>query len=235
MTPSFFVIGLPRSGTTWLSRVVASQNKHLHIVHEAYKKTDFAMDAQAPFFPWKADAYMEDRDRQVQERITNRGYPVDGYGEVTPRLRYFAGAIQRFYPEARFVHLVRDPVKSVISMMNYGYYHTHGRVHRTPAPDNGEWSQVKRASWAWAFGHNRIRQTIPTFFRLEDLTTDWPTMKEFAAAIGVKCHRGTWERQRNRPANVSKRTHLEYEEWHDIPKAELHDMTDEEAAHYGYV
>ena len=233
--PMFFVIGLPRSGTTWLARLIADCNPDWLICHEAYHE-DFDLDIVTPFRPWEAEAYMLKRVERMKGRIEKRQKKgLKGYGEVTPRVRYFSAEFVRLYPSATFIHLVRDPRRAVPSMMNFGYYAGHGRKHRTPAPDAGKWSQVQRAAWAWAYGHHRIRQKIETFARLEDLLDSWGAMKTLCSGLGVECPEEVWRERVGEKVNPSTPQTPPWEEWPTKWRKEFAGMCKTEAAHYGYL
>ena len=233
--PMFFVFGLPRSGTTWLAALLAEQNKDWMIIHEAHKH-DFDYDYWCPFQPWRADEYVNGKRHTRMVEYTKRKMKnATGYGEVTPRARYFSATLQRHYPQAKCVHLVRDPRHAVRSMIQLGYYAPNSRPHRRVTPNNGKWSRIEQTSWAWAFGHNRIRQTCPDFVRLEDLLTDWETMSALASTLGVSCDKANWEERTQKPMNVSNQTHLGWEKWTPSEQKTLITMCGSEARQYGYL
>ena len=235
--PMFFVIGLPRSGTTWLARLIADCNPDWLICHEAYH-ADFALDVVTPFRPWEAEAYMLKRVESMKDRIEgwpDKKGPLAGYGEITPRVRYFSAEFVRFYPDATFIHLVRDPRRAVPSMMNFGYYAGHGRKHRTVAPDANKWSQVERASWAWAYGHHRIRQKIKTFARFEDLLGSWTAIETLCSVLGVECPESIWRDRVGMKVNPSTPQTPAWEDWTPKWRKQFAGMCRVEAAHYGYL
>jgi len=234
--PMFFVIGIPRSGTTWLASFLSGCNPQWMMVHEAHLG-DYVAGRVAAFCPWESEAYVNGpRHERILHYINLKKRDAVGYGEVTPRVHYFAADLQRRYPKARFVHLVRDPRQAVPSLMNFGYYATDaGRIHRRVAPDGGSWKQHRRAAWAWAYGHNRVRQTIPEFVRFEDLVRDFDAMDGLAKTLGITCDRKSWERRRGEKMNASKPQHPAWEDWPPSWKRELRDMCGAEARQYGYL
>ncbi len=234
--PMWFIFGIPRSGTTWLGGLIAGCDAEHLVCHEAHND-DFRMDIVAPFRPWEADAYVNGpRHQRLMEYREKKKPFAHGYGEVTPRLRYFSASILRRYPQARHVHLVRDPRHAVRSLIQFGYYPAEGgRRHRRVAPDGGKWTQVQRASWAWAFGHHRIRQTTREFFRLEDLIVDFGEIRRLAAALGITINRAKWEEAKDKPANTSEQTFPAWEDWTQKDRDDLETMCGTEARHYGYL
>ena len=233
--PMFFVFGLPRSGTTWLGAFLTNCNPEWLICHEPHV-IDFHIDKKAAFLPWVGDEHVSGpRHERMKSYIDRKFKSAHGYGEVTPRARYFSSSLQRFYPHARCVHLVRDPRYAVRSMIQYGYYALVGRPHRRVAPDQRKWSRVKRTAWAWAYGHNRIRQTLPDFVRLEDLLSDWSSMAALCSMLGINGNKAEWEKQRETPKNVSNETMEPWNKWPPSWRKELIEMCGPEARQYGYL
>jgi hypothetical protein len=209
-------------------------NPEVLINHEAIN-TDFDMDVTACFRPWEAREYVTGhRADRIEKRQKTRPELKD-YGEITPRCRYFSAELERAYPDAKFVHLVRDPRRAIVSMMNYGYYGVRGRRHRIEAPYPGEWQTHERAAWAWSFGHYRIRSHITEFIRLEDLLMTYATIERLADLIGLRCDRATWESKRKKPVNPSQNFSTEpFESWTKSQQDESLRMLGEEPSHYGY-
>jgi len=233
--PMFYVFSIPRSGTTWLSRYIAACNPEWMICHEAHV-TDFQYDIIAPFRPWEADEYVNGPRHERLLTYTKRHFKdPHGYGEVTPRCRYFSAAIQRRYPHARCVHLVRDPRKAIRSLIQYGYCDENSRAHRKVAPDGGKWSKVNRTAWMWAFGHQRIRTTCDPFVRFEDLLEDYDAMDALCSMIGVESKRSVWEKWLPDRVNVSKETMPPWSEWPTGDREEVNRMCGSEARQYGYL
>ena len=232
----FFVFGIPRSGTTWLGNLLSNANPEWMICHEAHKR-DFDYDRWCAFQPWRADSYVGNgRHDRVEEYIRLKKPRAEGYGEVTPRARYFSASLVRQYPCAKCVHLVRDPRAAIPSMINYGYYHPElGRPHRRVAPDSGRWTREERTAWAWAYGHNRIRQNVPDFVRFEDLLADYDAVGALASKLGLVVDRALWEKKRAVKINQSNPTHPLWKGYAPSMKRNVVKMCKEEAINYGYL
>ena len=234
--PMFFVVGIPRSGTTWLASFLASSNRDWLMVHEAHT-TDYDVARIAAFQPWQAEGYVFGaRHQRVLNYIKNKKPDAVGYGEVTPRVYYFADSIRKRYPDAKYVHLVRDPRQAVVSLMNFGYFAgDKGRLHRRMSPDGGKWPKHQRASWGWAYGHHRVRQSVSKFVRLEDLLTDFDEMKRLTDFLELKCDRDHWEKRRVKKVVASKPTHPAFRKWSPRWRRDFHAMCGAEARQYGYL
>ena len=234
--PMFFVVGIPRSGTTWLAAFLASMNRDWLMVHEAHKM-DYDVSRIAAFQPWQAEGYVFGARRlRVLDYIERKKPNAIGYGEVTPRVYYFTDSIRKCYPDAKYVHLVRDPRKAVVSLMNYGYFAgDRGRLHRRMSPDSGKWQKHVRAAWGWAYGHYCVRRSIEKFVRLEDILSNFDEMKKLTDFLEIECDRAHWEKRRVKKVNVSNPTHPEYQKWSPQWRRDFRAMCGAEARQYGYL
>ena len=155
-----FVVGCPRSGTTFLGRSLGSLRGFVDLGEVATLKAAIPELVQA-----EAGAAAP-RIRQILDRT--RRYGLVGARraiEQTPETVFVADAALRAYPEARVVHLVRDGRDVVCSLLERGWL----SAERTGADDAGLaygpsprfWveperreefprvSDARRAAWAW--------------------------------------------------------------------------------------
>jgi tetratricopeptide (TPR) repeat protein len=111
-----FIIGMPRSGTTLLDRILGNHSQ----VTSAGELDDFALQLR-----WAAD-HRSTLDETILQRLPDLDYPELGrrylqqtqwraratpfYTDKLPRNWMVAGLIRRALPQARIVHLVRDPM-----------------------------------------------------------------------------------------------------------------------------
>lgn len=133
-----FVVGSPRSGTTWVQLLLA-QHPEIATVQETHL---FARYLAGLWGAWQREENFRARDSlgisdlmsteeflglcrdfsdQVLERIATRRPDATTVVEKTPGHVLQAPLIQKLYPSARFIHVVRDPRAVVASLRKAGH------------------------------------------------------------------------------------------------------------------
>jgi hypothetical protein len=155
-----FVFGSPRSGTTFLAKAVGSCPGFVDLGEVAPLKA--AIPELVLLEPSRAAAKIE-RILTIARRLGLAG----GLRAVeqTPETAFVAEAVAQAFPQARFVHIVRDGRDVVCSLLDRGWL----RAGRSGADDAGQafgshgrfWveaarqaefeaaSDARRAAWAW--------------------------------------------------------------------------------------
>lgn len=136
-----FVCGAPKSGTTWLQRVLDA-HPQVQCSGEGHFLERFSMPlAQAmrdyaahmslvadrvyegkPYYP---PLVQEDLDRLVRSFILSRlmtrnpGPEVRWIGDKTPRYTHSLPALLRLFPHARIINIVRDPRDVAMARMHH--------------------------------------------------------------------------------------------------------------------
>ncbi|MGH3034378.1 MAG: sulfotransferase family protein [Gaiellaceae bacterium] len=141
MSPPLFVLGVRRSGTTLL-RVMLDRNSQLAVPDESYFIPQLAERHRGSL---DADAFVDDLRRlptlrewdvpleEVRARLPAVGdvgaaiatvYDVYAerhgkrrWGDKTPLYMQYLGLIERIFPEARYVHLIRDGRDAALSFL----------------------------------------------------------------------------------------------------------------------
>jgi Sulfotransferase domain len=157
--PSFFIVGPPRTGTTWLHEVL----RHRTILPHTTKETRF--------FDIHFDKGL--RWYQAHYNGSNGRWPV---GEIAPT--YFASGeachrIRQLFPAAKIVCIFRNPVERLISLYRvkraYGiipWRFEDAVVLDRELIESGRYATHLRA-WQQAFGSDQV---LATFF--DDLRED---------------------------------------------------------------
>lgn len=194
-----FVVGSPRSGTTFLGESLGAQPGFLDLSEVTPLKAALPELATAP------EEEAGRRIREILERVrrltlARRLRTV----EQTPEMSFFVTAALRAYPRARAVHIVRDGRDVVSSLLERGWlkatqteaddaglrYGPHARFW--VEPENADLfrdaSEARRAAWAWrryvAAARGSTERTLE--IRYEDLVSD-----PAGTAIAIAAHLGS--------------------------------------------
>lgn len=155
-----FVLGSPRSGTTFLGESLGAQPGFVDLSEVTPLK------AALPELASLDDAEAGRRIRQILERVRalslTRGLRAV---EQTPEMSFVAAAALAAYPSACAVHIVRDGRDVVSSLLERGWlkddheqaddaglaYGAHARFWVEPerTEEFGAASEATRAAWAW--------------------------------------------------------------------------------------
>jgi hypothetical protein len=154
-----FVVGSPRSGTTFLAGAVGSQPGFIDLGEVRPVKTGVARWASLP----EGEAATE--LRSTLERVRRLGFVRDLRPvEQTPELSFVVGAAVRAYPQATVLHIIRDGRDVVCSLLERGWlgeregrddagqpYGSHSRPWVEPErrDEFTRSREATRAAWAW--------------------------------------------------------------------------------------
>jgi hypothetical protein len=137
----FFVCGAAKSGTTWLQRlldahpqVVCSGEGHFieHLALPMVRTKDYynKVLAQAtegvyegrPYYPALDDRVLVPHIRSLIIELMHRRLQPDteAIGDKTPRYYEFLDHLKILFPDARFLHIVRDPRDVAVSLLYQG-------------------------------------------------------------------------------------------------------------------
>jgi LPS sulfotransferase NodH len=229
-----FILAPPRSGSTLLFECLAKAGV-FHLPAEAdlywWQIWPYGRTADASDFIGESDASKDELDRlfrvlyrqAVIARIKQRGGMIDPRHLIgTARIRYLDKTIancfhlevlDQFFPEARFVFLVRDPRASIASMIE-GWPHLErfGKPQLTPVLQRVEprtiehwtypappgWQEVvgrpitEICAWSWrrhveaVLEHFERRPRPPIRVAYEQLVHDLPdTVRELASTLDL--------------------------------------------------
>jgi hypothetical protein len=155
-----FVVGSPRSGTTFTGSALGSLPGFVDLDEVQPWK------AAIPGLLDRPDDVVAPRLRSILERVRRLGLATGLRGvEQTPETSFVLAAALRAYPEAVAVHVVRDGRDVVTSLLERGWlnaartgaddarlaYGAHARfwVERGREAEFTEVSDATRAAWAW--------------------------------------------------------------------------------------
>lgn len=208
-TKLFFIVGLGRSGTAFLSHLLDKVNG-IDVYHETPNDRNALIDAYRD--PMMARKYLTDyRGRLIAARIIESRNPI--YGEVNSYLRYHVEALEELWNPI-IMHLARDGRAVVRSAMNRGTFAQADRDHSgrlEPHPNNfwyEKWPEMDRFSrvcWYWADTNQYLLKLNIPLVRFEDVISSY---NEFAEQIlqplSVELSSSVWEENVRKPKNVSE-------------------------------
>lgn len=118
-----FVLSTGRAGTLTLAKILALSNDHL-VFHEpspilyGLSKLCYSKSPQEPFIDVFGEAFIAAR-KSLLNLADESG---KSYIETSPQTTFLARAIHKIIPDAKFIHIVRDPRAVVRSMVRRKWY-----------------------------------------------------------------------------------------------------------------
>lgn len=149
-----FIVGCPRSGTTWLQMLLAqhpavatAQETHLfngyvaglQAAWERHRKTPRHIGLQAALNEEEFNALCADFAGQVLGRIARSSATASIVLEKTPDHVHHVPLILKLFPDAYFIHLVRDPRATVASLCAAGRSWGRAWASRDPLENARLW------------------------------------------------------------------------------------------------
>lgn len=192
-----FVVGCPRSGTTWLQmllgqhpKVATTQETHLFNSYiaplqdawKAHASTPRHIGLQAALTAEEFDGLCADFARRALSRIAKTGNDSSVVLEKTPAHIRGVPLIVKLLPEARFIHLVRDPRAVVASLCAAGRSWGHNWASTDPVVNARLWVSDVSA------GRNIPSVTEHHYtIKYEDLLGDggWQTLQALLEWLGL--------------------------------------------------
>jgi len=192
-----FVVGCPRSGTTFLGRAIGGLPGFVDL---------------GEVTPWKAALPEEPSSaelRRILERIRRLGLAWGLRGvEQTPETAHVLGAALEAYPEALAVHALRDGRDVVCSLLERGWLNAgrdgHDDAGLTYGPEPRFWveperqeefaqvSDARRCAWAWRRYVEAVRAASGERVlevRYEQLAGEADRLADFLGANVTSTHR----------------------------------------------
>jgi len=227
-----FVVGSPRSGTTFLAGALGSLPGFVDLTEVTPLK------ASIPELVGLPEDEAARRVKRILDRVRHLAlvYGLRGV-EQTPEMAFLTGAAQRAYPGGQVIHLVRDGRDVVCSLLELGWL----SARRTDVDDAGQaygvaprfWveperreefsaaSDATRAAWAWrAYVTAARRRHEALELRYEQLVCDRDAAASLlASALGTDPARVRWSLQPAHDRSVGRwRRELSAEQVDDVER-----------------
>ena len=176
--PCIFGISTGRVGSETIAQLL-KMAKNVVAYHEpwpelmALSKKAYELSNIYPNDPRLTDVLKEGFLTSRREFLYNALYCDRGYVESGPPATFLAPLILQTLPEAKFIHLVRDPRKVVTSGMRKGWYDKdpYDADRIVPDPDSemgklwNQWNPFQKNCWLWTETNDwilRFSQTLPS-------------------------------------------------------------------------
>ncbi|MDU9050280.1 MAG: sulfotransferase [Candidatus Electrothrix sp. Rat3] len=158
------------------------------------------------------------------------------YFETNNRMALLCDLLVKYYPGAKFIHLVRHPCDFVRSGMRRDYYKNHpwDFVRMSPQQDDPasagwkESSQLEKCSWLWAKTNSHINRVLETiaeerklFVRSEDIFNNVGSTVENVLSFISTDHTPDSKKIENvLGMKLNQQTHGIYPTWKEWPEEE---------------
>jgi len=240
----FFILAIGRSGTKFLASLL-NKASGAYVVHEPVRE-DFQAYLEAFYSEERAESYIRSfRKKEIYIRIRNK--EINTYGEVNGVLRRHYHALKIAFPNAKFIHLVRDGRDVVRSMMSRYTMTLHDPVTSKIHPHvNDPWYRYKKwknmdrfekICYYWQIENKYLRERIPKRVQFEKILTDYEYFKEnvlFPLNIYIPIE--TWKEFIKKKVNPSTKYILPYwEQWNKELIEKFNKICGEEMTKNGYI
>lgn len=237
----FFILAMGRSGTKFLAHLL-NKSKEAYVVHEPVY-SDFQAYQEAFYSEEKGLKYIRNfRKKEIYLRIRNKG--IKTYGEVNSALRRHYNALKEEFPNATFIHLIRDGRDVVRSAMSRWTMTSKDPNTKLIHPTNGDpykerWSEMSRFEklcWYWQVDNHYLRENIGNPVKFEDLLRNYEYFKNnILEKIGINISKEVWIKEVNNPKNTTKEYSIPpWKNWDKKKTKYFEEICGKEMGAYGY-
>lgn len=237
----FFVLALGRSGTQFCSELLSKSPGSL-VFHEPIGD-DYRANAEAHLSQDTALKYISVYRKKLMYELA-RDKDFRTYGEVNSIIAYHAAALQNVFPQARFLHLIRDGREVVRSLHARTHYVETSLPFECICPNPGDpwydswknFSRFQKLCWLWSYTNSYLENRVPDFVLFEKLISDYDYFSSrMETFLGVNVGRELWEKHVSKPLNVTRKFSMPpWSEWETEQREQFIEICGEEMARYGY-
>jgi hypothetical protein len=163
-----FVIGQPRSGTGFIAHLLNSAGSVV-CLHQNLLTLTCHQIVPAAFAYYEKRYPVEEIERLIKFYDMREEIQIDSSWHSTWMLR----PLQKAFPQAKFVHLVRDPRSNIRAM--YNEHDFYGTLFTVPEAREAfmRWCVRQNRSWLYVLMHNML-SNLPRIDR-----ADWDELSPF--------------------------------------------------------
>lgn len=169
--PCVFVLSTGRAGTETLAALFGFADNVIAYHEPSPKLYSFSKMAYEYFDDPFTRKVLTEALLALRSELLNRSLDYGrGYAETSPQVTFLAPAILNAYPDARFVHLVRDPREVVTSGMRRKWFEGNPndkyRIVPGPSSEAGRkwrsYNTFQKNLWLWSETNRWISQFLST-------------------------------------------------------------------------
>ena len=167
--PVFF-LSTGRCGTKWFSELLLSNksNAVFHspkpaldrqgkIAYEMFAKNNFNINNEIEIL--LKELFLSNREQHLRYTYKTGKHYIETNNYIT----FFAPTLYKIFPDAKFVHLTRNPTPFIKSGLNRKYYTNRSEDDKRIAPvmetDKwGNYSQASKIAWLWNETNNFVEE-----------------------------------------------------------------------------
>ena len=201
-----FITGASRSGTTFMSRLLAAV-PGAAVEHEYIPSQPGVAKREYQIVSWYlgdtyAIPYLNRKKREIESK-----FDTEWFVDVDCGIRHSVPAVQQVFPGAKIFHLVRDPRSVIRSQYTRRVDHlTHKLPHNR---EELEWwldaDKLAQICWEWSVINDGLIALDLPVLRLEDLTSNFQYLKDrFLDPCGLTMSGSDWETIRNTRVNKTR-------------------------------
>ena len=246
--PVFF-LSTGRCGTKWFSHLL-NNNKNLMVLHNP--SPSLAVQSKLAYNTFNRNYSQSELEflseifltgREIQLRFSYK--TGKRYVETNNYITFFAPALLKIFPDAKFVHLYRHPGEFVRSGIRRNYY-TKDNYDDIKRPVDfskiekwENYSQIEKISWLWnetnLFIENFKSKHPDNVFSFNFNNKNVDNINEMLSFIGVNIDDKVIEKSLKKKANIQTSGNFpKYYEWQEEDKNELINICEVLAQKYGY-
>lgn len=199
-----FVLGTGRSGSTSIVDIF-NQNPNCKAFHEDIRQL-IRISTELAYYPERKNEYYNELESIFKTKIW-QAYNNQLLIHSDQRLWNLIPFLSEYFPNAKFIHLIREPYSCIKSMVARGWYseneypelQTHDwakyrlqgdQVNFFSKPEWQKLTQIQKCTWYWFFINNSIKKQLEQFkntefieFKLENINTNLGELSIFIGQV----------------------------------------------------
>ena len=246
----FFILGFGRSGTQQLAHVL-NLDKNTHVEHEKFITTidqygyiqalheDYKKYSMKFILDNKSKFIKNVRNKELNKFCNNNN--IKNYGETNSWLRLHTKELKDTYPDANFIHLVRNPkdvIRSTLSRNSWLLDYIKETFKENIAEKIGDYpkNNFEVMCWWWAEDNEKIMSNISTFITFDDVISNYDIVSEkILIPFNLNISSDIWEKEMLNKRNITQEYKFpKYDDWEFSMRSFFWKLNDRYMARFGF-